>query len=174
MAFIDLARERYSERYFADTPIEQEKLELIMEAGRVAPTARNLQPERIIVVRSPEGLGKIDKATKCRFGAPCVMILAYDLSVASRNPDVVDFGVIDTSIVATHMMLQAQELGIHTCWVGLIDPPELRRQFHIPKKYRIISVMPMGYPSDASQPGPMHEVNLPTEELFFAEDAFEE
>ena len=72
------------------------------------------------------------------------------------------------------MMLQAQELGIHTCWVGLIDPPELRRQFHIPKKYRIISVMPMGYPSDASQPGPMHEVNLPTEELFFTEDAFEE
>lgn len=56
-----------------------------------------------------------------------VLILAYDMTEAARHPDVCDFGVVDTSIVATHMMLAAEELGLHTCWVGLIDPSELRR-----------------------------------------------
>lgn len=169
MSFIDLARGRYSERRFASTPIEPEKLAAIMEAGRVAPTARNRQPQRILVVQSPEGLEKMDRCTDCRFNAPCVLVLAYDMMVASRHPDVLDFGVADTSIVATHMMLQAQELGVHSCWVGLIDPSELRRQFNIPRKYRIISVMPMGYPSAESRPADMHERSRPVEELFFQE-----
>lgn len=92
MAFIDLARSRYSERRFSQTPIEPEKIDLILEAGRVAPTARKRQPQRILVVQSPEGLEKIDRCTDCRFGAPAVLVLAYDMTVASRHPDVVDFG----------------------------------------------------------------------------------
>lgn len=169
MAFSELIAQRFSERHFAPTPLEPEKLEAIMEAGRLAPTARNLQPQRILVVQSAEGLEKIDRATNCRFGAPCVFVLAYDMNVASRNPDVVDFGVIDTSIVGTHMMLQAQELGIHSCWVGLIDPSELRRQFHIPRNLRIISVMPMGYPGPDSHPAHLHEESQPIDALFFKE-----
>ena len=169
MSFVDIARERFSERHFAPTPIEPEKLDLIMEAGRLAPTARNLQPQRILVVQNPEGLEKIDRGTNCRFGAPCVFVLAYDMNVASHNPDVVDFGIVDTSIVATHMMLQAQELGVHSCWVGLIDPSELRRQFNIPRNLRIISVMPMGYPAEESHPAHLHEESQPVEALFFNE-----
>ena len=169
MAFIDLARERYSERRFAPTLIEPEKLDLILEAGRVAPTACNNQPQRILVVDTPEGLDKMDRCTKCRFGAPCVLVLAYDMTKAARNPDVVDFGVVDTSIVATHMMLQAAELGVNSCWVGLIDPSELRRQFSIPKTHRVISVMPLGYPGPHSRPSAMHEQSLPLNELVFHE-----
>ena len=169
MTFIDLARERYSERRFAATPLEPEKLDLILEAGRVAPTACNNQPQRILVVDTPEGLAKMDRCTACRFGAPCVLVLAYDMTAAARNPDVVDFGIVDTSIVATHVMLQAQELGIHSCWVGLIDPSELRRQFGIPKTHRIIAVMPLGYPSQQSRPAPLHERSLPLEALVFRE-----
>lgn len=169
MAFIDLARERYSERRFSSTPIEPEKLDLILEAGRVAPTARNNQPQRVLVVDSPEGLEKIDLATKCRFGAPCVLVLAYDMTAAARNPDVMDFGVVDASIVATHMMLQAAELGIHSCWVGLIDPSELRRQFEVPPTYRIISVMDLGYPSEDSRPSARHAQSQPLDRLVFHE-----
>lgn len=169
MAFIDLARNRYSERTFASTPIESEKLDLILEAGRLAPTARNLQPQRILLVTSPEGLAKVDRATACRFGAPAVMVLTYDMTVASRNPDVVDFGVVDTSIVATHMMLETADLGVHSCWVGLIDPSELRRQFNIPRNLRIISVMALGYPTDASAPSPMHGQSRPLDELVIRE-----
>lgn len=165
MALIDLMRSRYSERAFTDTPIEPEKLQLILEAGRIAPTARNLQPQRILVVQSSEGLQKIDKASKCRFGAPLVLVLTYDMTVASHNPDVIDFGIIDTSIVATHMMLEAEDLGIHSCWVGLIDPSELRRQFSIPRSQRIISIMPMGYPSAESAPSHMHTDSIPLEKM---------
>ena len=159
MAFIDLARSRYSERRFSQTPIEPEKIDLILEAGRVAPTARNRQPQRILVVQSPEGLEKIDRCTDCRFGAPAVLVLAYDMTVASRHPDVADFGVVDTSIVATHMMLQASELGVHSCWVGLIDPSD----------FRIIGVMPLGYPSERSHPASLHARRHDASKLFFRE-----
>ncbi|HIU04972.1 MAG TPA: nitroreductase family protein [Candidatus Coprousia avicola] len=165
MSFLDLARARYSERRFAPDPIEPEKLSRILEAARIAPTARNLQPQRVLVVQSPEGLAKIDRATSCRFGAPLVLVLSYDMTVASRHPDVVDFGVVDTAIAATHMMLEAQELGVHSCWVGLIDPPELRRQFGIPRTQRIISIMPLGYPSERSHPAHLHEESLPLEQM---------
>ena len=169
MAFIDLARSRYSERRFSQTPIEPEKIDLILEAGRVAPTARNRQPQRILVVQSPEGLEKIDRCTDCRFGAPAVLVLAYDMTVASRHPDVVDFGVVDTSIVATHMMLQASELGVHSCWVGLIDPPELRRGLEIPGNFRIVAVMPLGYPSEKSRASYLHRTRKPLEQTTFFE-----
>ena len=169
MAFIDLARERYSERRFSSTPIPPDQLDLILEAGRVAPTACNNQPQRILVVDTPEGLERIDRCTKCRFGAPCVLALAYDMTAAARNPDVVDFGIVDTSIAATHMMLQAAELGIHSCWVGLIDPSELRRQFKAPNSYRFVSVMPIGYPGPHSRPAALHEQSLPLDRLVFHE-----
>lgn len=169
MEFIDLARARYSERAFAPTPIEPEALDAILEAGRVAPTARNNQPQRILVVQSPEGLALMDECTHCRFGAPVVLVLAYDMTEASRSPDVADFGIMDTSIVATHMMLAAQERGVHSCWVGLIDPPAIRRRFGVPSTYRIISVMPLGYPSAESRPSPRHESILPAEQTIFHE-----
>lgn len=165
MAFLDLARERFSERRFAPMPLEADKLDLILEAGRVAPTACNNQPQRILVVQSEEGLAKMDRCTTCRFGAPCVLVLTYDMTASAHNPDVVDFGIVDTSIVATHMMLQAAELGVHSCWVGLIDPSELRRQFKIPRTHRIISVMPLGYPGEHSHPGDLHEKSLPLDAL---------
>lgn len=169
MAFIDLARERYSERRFSDRPVEEEKVLGLIEAGRVAPTAENLQPQRIMFVSSPEGLEKMDRCTRCRYGAPLVAVLAYDLKAAAVHPDVVDFGVVDTSIVATHMMLAAQDMGLHSLWVGLIDPSEIRRQFKVPKTYRIISVMDFGYPTERSRPARLHEQSLDAGELFFRE-----
>lgn len=169
MSFADLASSRYSERRFAPTPVEPEKLEAILEAGRLAPTAKNRQPERILVVQSEEGLAKMDLCTKCRFDAPLVLVLAYDMTAASRHPDVADFGVVDLSIVGTHLMLAAAELGVHSCWVGLIDPSEIRRQFDVPSEYRIVSVMPMGYPSERSHPASLHEHRKPLDQLFFHE-----
>lgn len=169
MSFLELAQARYSERHFSSTPIEPEKLEYILEAGRLAPTAENNQPQRILVVQSPEGLTRMDACTKCRFGAPCVLILAYDLKASAHNPDVVDYGIVDTSIVGTNISLAAEDLGIKSCWVGLIDPSELRRQFSIPSSYRIIAVMPLGYPSDKSHPSYLHRRRKSLEETTFFE-----
>ena len=168
MDFLSLAKSRYSERHFASTPIEEEKLMKILEAGRIAPTARNRQPQRLLIVQSEEGLQKMDFCTTCRYGAPCVIVLAYDSTVAAQSPAHA-FGPQDTSIVATHMMLEAQELGIHSCWVGLIDSKKLHEQFNIPQEYEIISVMPMGYPSEESTPSQNHTNNEPLEHVCFFE-----
>ena len=169
MSFLDLARERYSERRFSDAPIEREKLERILGAGRVAPTAENFQPQRILVVQSPEGLEKVDKGTRCRFGAPCVLVLAYDMTESAHNADVVDYGVVDVTIAGTQMSLAAQELGIHSCWVGLIDPPTLRRELGIPATHRIVALMPLGYPSERSRPSYLHRRRKPLEQTTFFE-----
>lgn len=158
MSVIDLMANRYSERRFSPDPVEDEKLQAILAAGALAPTAENKQPQRILVVRGDEALAKVDKCTRCRFGAPVVLVLAYDMTVAARHPDVCDFGMADVSIVGDHMSLAAAELGVHSCWVGLIDPCELRRQFDIPQAYKIVAVMPLGYPSERSRPSRLHRM----------------
>ena len=146
MSFMDLAQQRYSERHFSPTPIEPEKLAQILEA-----------------------LAKVDRATKCRFGAPCVLVLAYDMTEAARNADVVDYGIVDVTIVGTQISLAAQELGVHSCWVGLIDPPELRRGLEIPSNFRIVAVMPLGYPSEKSRASYLHRTRKPLEQTTFFE-----
>ncbi len=167
--FIDLASGRFSERHFSPEPVEEDKLALIIEAGRVAPTAENAQPQRFLVIQSAEGLAKVDLCSRCRFGAPVVVVIAYDMTVAARNPDVADFGVVDSSIVATHLMLEAADLGVHSCWVGLVDPSELRRQFDIPREYRVLGILDLGYPGEKSRPSFLHRHSKETGELFFRE-----
>lgn len=167
MDFLELATSRFSERRFADTPVEDEKLRRVLEAGRLAPTAENKQPQRILVVRGDEALAKMDECTRCRFGAPVVLVLAYDMTVAARHPDVADFGMVDIAIVGDHMSLAAEELGVHSCWVGLIDPSELRRQFGIPQTYKIVAVMPLGYPSERSRPSRLHRMRQGVEGTVF-------
>ena len=105
MSVTDLMANRYSERRFSPAPIEDEKLQVILAAGALAPTAENKQPQRILVVRGDEALAKMDKCTRCRFGAPVVLVLAYDMTVAARHPDVADFGMVDIAIVGDHMSL---------------------------------------------------------------------
>ena len=123
MSVTDLMANRYSERRFSPAPVEDEKLQAILAAGALAPTAENKQPQRILVVRGDEALAKMDKCTRCRFGAPVVLVLAYDMTVAARHPDVTDFGTVDIAIVGDHMSLAAEELGVHSCWVGLHRSP---------------------------------------------------
>ena len=169
MSFLELAQARYSERHFASTPLEPEKLEYILEGAALLPLQKTTSHSAFWLCKAREGLKRIDACTKCRFGAPCVLILAYDLKASAHNPDVVDYGIVDTSIVGTQISLAAEDVGIKSCWVGLIDPPELRRQFSIPASYRIVAVMPLGYPSDKSRPSYLHRRRKPLEETVFFE-----
>ena len=157
MGIVDVMKDRYSQRNFSPAPIEDEKLTAILEAGNLAPTAENKQPQRILVLRGDEALAKVDLCTRCRFGAPAVLVLAYDMTEAARNPDVADFGPVDLAIVGDHMSLAAAEMGIHSCWVGLVNPSEVRRQFGVPANYRIMALMPLGYPSEKSRPSRLHK-----------------
>ena len=85
MDFLQLAENRYSVRKFTECPVEREIIDKILRAGTLAPTAKNLQPQRILVMDTQETLEKLDRATKCRFGAPAAMLVCYDRDVCWKR-----------------------------------------------------------------------------------------
>ena len=130
MDFEKLCAERYSLRKYADRPVEAEKLEKVLEAGHNAPTAHNLQPQRILVMQSREALEKAEECTACRFHAPVILVVAYDPAKAwNREGDMKNHGEIDATIAATQMMLQAADLGLGTCYVGMFSQEKLHELF---------------------------------------------
>ncbi len=156
--FLDLAKARFSSRQFTLRPVEKEKLEMILEAGRVAPTAKNNQPQRIYVVQSEEGLKKLNRLTRCIYGATTVFIIAYDEERIWQNPmeEDVHSGEVDVSIVATHMMMEATELGLGSCWVGWFPPTETAREFNLPETVHPVALLPIGYTASNFRPSPTH------------------
>jgi len=127
MDFLNLAKERYSCRNFSTKEVEKEKIEKILKVANLAPTARNFQPQRILVLTEKEQLEKLSNCTQYGWNAPVIMILFYDKSVSYKRDkyDDKEFGDIDTSIVTTHMMLEIQALGLGTTWIGSFDPKKL-------------------------------------------------
>ena len=158
MTFQELARTRYSVRNFLDTPIEEEKMSLILEAGRVAPTACNFQPQRIYVARSAESREKLAQVCRCTFGAPVILVVCYDRERDWKNKLMPGYesGETDAAIVCTHMMLQAFELGIGSCWVGYFNADTVREALGLPENVTVSALLPMGYPAENAQPLPLH------------------
>lgn len=157
MDFLKLAEERYSVRSFSDKAVEQEKIDAILRAGQVAPTACNLQPQKILVIQSSEALEKIRKCTMCHFNAPLAILTCYDRELCwKRDYDGKTSGDIDASIVTTHMMLAAAELGIGSTWVMYFIPEAVREEFDLPENYEPVSLLAMGYPSESAKPYPGH------------------
>lgn len=154
MNFLELAKARYSVRKFSDQPIEQDKLNLILEAGNAAPTAVNYQPQRIYVLQSEEALAKISALCKCIYGAKTVLLFAYDDNQDWDNPKQpgIHSGEQDVSIVATHIMLEAWELGIGSCWVNLFSNAEVEKAFALPENEKAVLLMPLGYAAEDSKP----------------------
>lgn len=168
MDFLKLAQNRYSCRSFSNKPIEQEKLNLILEAGRVAPTARNLQPQKILVLTDKTELEKLSECTKYGWNAPVIIIICYDKNSSYiRQFDGMDFGFIDGSIVTTQMMLEIQNLGLGTTWIGNFNPTKLHSVYQIPENYEIVSILPVGYPSEDSAPSKLHSDRKPLNETVF-------
>ncbi len=159
MSFIELAKKRYSVRKFSDRKIEKEKIDLIIEAGRIAPTARNLQPQMVYVIESEEGIAKANELSPCIYNAPVVLMVCYDKNVAATVPDRdgYSFGETDASIVCTHMMLEAADIGIGSCWVGRFDPKNAVRIFGLPDNIVPVALLPIGYPDKDALPSPRHE-----------------
>ena len=130
MDFQSLSAARYSLRKFDPRPVEQEKLDLILEAGRNAPTAHNYQPQRIFVLQSPGALEKADACAGSHFNPPVILAVAYDPAVSwKREYDGKDHGEIDATIAVTQMMLQAADLGLGTTYVGMFEPERLLAAF---------------------------------------------
>ena len=158
MTFQELARARYSVRAFKDTPIEEETMKLILEAGRVAPTACNNQPQKIYIAKSAESRAKLASVCRCTFDAPVILVVCYDRTRDWKNPLLPGYesGETDAAIVCTHMMLQAAELGIGSCWVGYFNPNEVSEVLGLPENITVSALLPMGYPAENAAPLPLH------------------
>lgn len=161
MNFLELAKARYSLRKFSDKPIESEKLNMITDAGRLAPTAVNFQPQRIVVLDGEKVREKMQLCTKYAFNPPTYLLVCYDRDASwKRDYDGYDSGAIDASIVATHMIMQAAELGLGTCWVGSFDPSAVKREFALAENYEPVVILPIGYPAPDAHPAHLHEKRL--------------
>lgn len=157
MDFLELAKRRYSVRKFRELKVENEKLNLILEAGRIAPTAVNYQPQRILVLDTEDSLNKLKNCTSYHFDAPLALIVCYDKTVSwKRHFDGKDMGEIDAGIVATHMMIEATNIGLGSTWVGHFDPQKVKSAFALPDNIIPVAILPIGYPHETSSPHQNH------------------
>ena len=157
MEFKEVIQQRFSCKKYSDKMIEDDKLTAILEAGRLAPTAKNLQEQRIYVVRSADALAKIDEATPCRYGAPVVLVVAYDKNNVFTYPgEERTSGIEDATIVATHMLLAAYNAGVDSCWLNFFNPAELKKSLGLPENEEILMLMDLGYAAEGAGPLPNH------------------
>ena len=155
MEFEKVIRERTATRKFKPDKINDELLNKILQAGNLAPTAKNKQPQKILVVKSKEGLEKIDKVCPCRYGAPICLIIASDKSNAFTKENHSTYEM-DACIVATHMMLEATNLGVDNIWIEMFDNNLLKDEFNFDENIEPICILPLGYKADDYEGNPMH------------------
>ena len=165
MDFLELAKERYSCRQLSDKKVEKEKLDKIIQAGILAPTATNAQPYKIWIIESDEAKEKLAKANRYKFGAEVFFIVGAKRDAAwVRKFDNYNFADVDASIVATHMMMEIADLGLGTTWVGHFDEPLLKKEFPEMNDYEVIAIFPVGYPSEEAKPAERHDIRKTVEE----------
>ena len=157
MEFNDVLQRRYSCRAFESTPVEKDKVDRILEAGRIAPTAVNKQPVHIWAVSNPDTLEAIKGVTRSNYDAPLILVVGCRPSDAwVRRYDGKNGADVDASIVATYLMLAAENEGLATLWVGSFDPALLSDLLPDAESYEPVAMINVGYPAAESTPSPMH------------------
>jgi nitroreductase len=152
MEFKEVIRDRFACRKFDGREISKEQLAAVLEAGRLAPTAKNLQEQHIYVAQG-EALAKIDAITPCRYNASTVLIVAFDKNNVFVYPGQKrDSGVEDASIVATHMMLAAKDEGLNSCWINFFDPEKAAHTLGLPENEEILMMLDLGYKQENVKP----------------------
>lgn len=149
MDVMEAIRTRRSIRKFSGRPIEEEKLNLVLEAGRLSPSAANAQNWRFIVVRDKEKLQKLMEAAD---GQPSVGEAPCAIVACGTKRRMMDCGqptdTVDCSIAMSYMMLEAHALGLGTCWLGHFYADKVKKALHIPEDVSVITFTPIGYPAE--------------------------
>lgn len=147
----NLAKSRHSVRQYEQKAVEKEKVDMILEIGRIAPTAGNQQPCMFLVLEDDFSIEKLQRACSSH-GAPLVIIVCADKNISWNRPfdghSMID---IDASIATDHMMLCAQDLGLSSCWITYFDPDEVRKQFNIPSNLIPINILAIGYSAEKTK-----------------------
>ena len=166
MEFTNVLQRRYSCRAFEARAVEREKVDRILEAGRIAPTAVNKQPVHVWAVSNPDTLEAVKGVTRSNYGAPLLLVVGCRPSDAwVRRYDGKNGGEVDASIVATYLMLAAENEGLATLWVGSFDPALLKAILPETEGFDLIAIINVGYPSAESKPSPMHDVRKAMDEI---------
>lgn len=162
-----IIRERYSVRKYKPDMITDEELKTILDAGMVAPTGCNNQPQRVYVLKSEPAIAKIRELCRSAFNAPVVLIIALDGNADWKNPYEAGYraGIQDVSIVADHMMLTAWDIGVGSCWVNAFRPSDVKEAFGLPENETPILLLPLGYPAEDSKPSKLHTASKDSEEI---------
>ncbi len=172
MDFLELAKNRYSERFFDSRPVEREKLAKILEAGRVAPTACNYQPQKFYLIRSEEAMAKLKTVTRFHFNAPLLILVCYDLREVWTNPADrfyrnYNSGEQDAAIAASSMMYEAEDLGVHTLWIRGFDSKTVADTFALPEYMIPVMMLALGYPNERAKANGWHYKRKPLEDFVF-------
>lgn len=192
MDFMDISKMRVTVRQYSDKKVEPDKILRILEAGRWAPTAVNYQPQRILVLDTPDNLAKVrefctfgydkkyadlakessdekNKKNIYYYGAPLVLFVCYDKNVCWQHPqNGSSSGSTDATIVTTHMMLEAASLGLGTVWISYFDEEKAMQMLNLPDHFVPVCMLYVGYPADDFTPNPvMSGKRLPLDKTVF-------
>ena len=167
MSFLELARKRCSIRKYAPKNVEQEKIDYILEAARLAPSAVNYQPWYFVWVQSAEGKAKLQECYPREWfkQAPYYLIVCGDHQQSWKRGDHKDHMDIDTAFATEHICLAAAEQGLGTCWVCNFDTELCRKHFKIPETIEPVVLIPFGYPSDPALFDETPKKRKPIEEI---------
>lgn len=164
MDIFQVFRDRRSIRRYKDTPVEAEKITQVLEAARLAPSWKNLQCWRFIVVTDPgrrdallDAFPDDNPGKKAIAAAPVTIVVCGDPE-QSGFENGIDYYIADTAIAFEHLCLAAHALGLGTCWIGWFDEAAARRALDIPAHIRVIGVTPLGYPDQEPKPRPRKEL----------------
>ena len=165
MEFMELIQARYSCKKYNGEAVPAEKLAAILEAGRLAPTAKNTQEHHVYVAQSAEVLAKIDAVTPCRYNAPTVLVVCGNKKLAFTYPGGAATACAeDATIVATHLMLAAADQGVQSCWVNFFNPAELAAALGLPEDEEIVMLLDLGYAAEDGVALPNHFSRKPIDE----------
>lgn len=172
MEFLALAKQRCSVRKYKQDVVEKEKLEQILEAAHVAPTAANMQSHRLLVVNSKESLQKLSKGVNFH-NAPLAIIVCGDHSEVFVRPfDKQDMVMVDAAIVADHIVLEAEDLGLSSCWLTYFEPSIIRKEFNIPNNLEPVAIIALGYADGAKASPDRHARDRKAIEEFVYYESF--
>lgn len=156
MKFIELAEQRTSIRSYTKKPVSKKMLTEILEAGRLAPTACNLQPFRFVVVQQKENLAALAEGYPAEWftEAPVVIAIctAPKKAWSRQKHDDKNYADVDGAIAADHMTLAAQELGLGTCWIGAFNPKIIRKVLGLPRSAEPLILLTLGHPNEKGRP----------------------
>lgn len=168
MDFLELSKKRYSVLNYQKKDIPTDVINKILEAATSAPTACNFQPIKIRVINSESGREKLNRVVPSKYFVPAAFLVCYDKNICwTRSFDKKTSGEIDASIVTTHMMMEATDLGLGSIWVMYWNPDAMKTELELPEQYEPVALLITGYVEENIEPHKGHFTRKEIKDILF-------